>query len=221
MRYPTVDTPNADLFAAGWNGHTWRLLPLGAGSGRQELSAVACLDRNDCIAVGASRDGVEGAAAESLIDRWNGSTWTEVNLSVLRMPGGSGVLTALACPTPTWCLAVGRGPSPQTLGGPTPSLALISANGVNGGWRPITTPPGDGLTGVSCISRALCLTVGSSLDGASLTEEPLMASFDGTWTPTVPRGLGQPDRLSAVRCPTARTCLAGGTVLLTITHQPA
>src|SRR3954463_8029717 len=68
------------------------------------LAAVSCASTSECVAVGdfTNAEGVHKPVAET----WNGSSWA---LSAARNPAGStrAGLSAISCPTPTYCSAVG------------------------------------------------------------------------------------------------------------------
>jgi hypothetical protein len=61
-----------------WNGGSWTILPSPSPGtfGINELNAVAAISPTDVWAVGSSTD--VGAYAETLIEHWNGATWSVV-----------------------------------------------------------------------------------------------------------------------------------------------
>ena len=60
-----------------WNGTDWSIVPTPAASAPlgQDLTSVTCSDSSDCWAVGATMD-ASGNPSSSLVDHWDGSTWT-------------------------------------------------------------------------------------------------------------------------------------------------
>src|SRR5436309_267227 len=74
-----------------------------AGSPDVELAEVACPRPDRCIAVGSW---VSGAHVHALIESWDGNRWT-----MQRTPAPAGAtstaLSAVDCPRPQACLAVG------------------------------------------------------------------------------------------------------------------
>ena len=66
--------------------------------------AVACPAAKDCIAVGDSLKA--GKQQVPFASRWNGSKWTAL---AVPLPAGatSGEFTAVSCPSPKFCLALG------------------------------------------------------------------------------------------------------------------
>lgn len=137
---------------------------------------------------------------------------TLVVLAVTGAPGASAARSAAApadalsrvsCPTPTFCMAVGRS-HVNRLG-----VGRSLAEAWNGRtWRVTRTPSpgqaGSGLSGVSCLSPTRCLAVGSLGTGQQLT-----AAWNGrTW-----RALKAPrngSALQAVACTSATRCMAVG-----------
>ena len=92
-------------FAEIRDGGRWRLLrtPDPEGSPDVELVDVACPETDRCIAVGSW---VSGAHVHSLVESWDGRRWT---IEHTPAPGGSTstLLSAIACPDPQTCIAVG------------------------------------------------------------------------------------------------------------------
>src|ERR1700690_2175182 len=93
-------------FPEQWDGRRGAIVatPSPAGLPFARMNAVACPSRTPCYAVGehSSRLG-----AKSLIERWDGRRWSIVPTP--NPPGKTAVtLNALACPTASSCLAVGK-----------------------------------------------------------------------------------------------------------------
>jgi len=101
--------------AERWNGSAWALqtIPEPPASEEASLSGVSCASANSCTAVGSYRQ-ISGSDsyAEVLGERWNGTSW-----SVLEMPGPAqppgwwheSWLFAASCPQAEACTAVGAG----------------------------------------------------------------------------------------------------------------
>ncbi len=88
-----------------WNGSTWSINPgpgpVGSTSGLQDVS---CISSTECVAVGSYSPGPDETA--TLVESWNGSTWT-----IVSSPDASGQYSALegvSCAGPTECVAVGN-----------------------------------------------------------------------------------------------------------------
>jgi hypothetical protein len=82
-----------------WNGVQWGTLPAVNPSPTPTLSGIACAAVRSCFAVGNS------TALKSLIQHWNGSAWATMPHP---SPGSfNNHLFAAACPSTSFCLAVG------------------------------------------------------------------------------------------------------------------
>src|SRR5262249_7234576 len=94
-------------FSLRWNGAAWSTVAMrsssAAGATGSILFAVSCPTDSFCAAVGTYS---VGAANQTLVEHWNGSTWTIVPSPT---PAGAGwlSLTAVSCSSATSCLAVG------------------------------------------------------------------------------------------------------------------
>ena len=138
-----------------WDGSSWVLQPTPRLPGTEELypggvlNAVACISGSDCFAVGTTRN-------VSLVERWNGSSWSVQNTPT---PPSSqdAVLNAIACPTSTTCFAVGS----YAVQAGTVSQTRPLAERWDGTTWTIEAVPGsdnDGsLAGLSCEHRPLVL----------------------------------------------------------------
>lgn len=88
-----------------WNGSTWSQVatPSPAGATDSYLYNVSCLDASSCWAAGMY---TVGAAHRTLLEHWNGTTWT-----IVPSPTPSGTsysaLTEAACISAASCVAVG------------------------------------------------------------------------------------------------------------------
>jgi len=86
---------------AHWDGTTWGYFasPLWGQGGGAAINAIACPAVTDCWAVG-----MEGfGTANSLLEHFDGSTWTEVSAPA----APNGVLRAIACADADECWAIG------------------------------------------------------------------------------------------------------------------
>jgi hypothetical protein len=188
-----------------WDGAAWTA-PAGAmtaGTDAASFAGVSC-GTTSCVAVGSQVSGTGGRT--TLAARRSGTTWT-----VEPAPAGpralASLLTSVACPSATTCVAVGDGQR----GGNT-DLALTEV------WHPnqwtltaVHNPRGaedNNLGSVSCSSATACTAVGSA-DGNTLAE-----NWDGTgWsirrTANSPMA-GAVNVLNSVTCSTATSCAAVG-----------
>ena len=133
-----------------WRDGRWRLqaVPSPIGAAKNQLTGIACPATGRCEAVGTAGPTRGVASAEAL--RWNGTRWS--NQPIPTVPGAS--LSALACVSPSACMAVGGSDS---------GVFAERWNGTR--WRilPAPTPKGaafSGLNGVSCPSPSFCMAAG-------------------------------------------------------------
>jgi hypothetical protein len=213
----------AGALAAPWATQT---APAPADLSDSALGPVSCVSASWCMALGAADNG-ENAGGTALLDAasfaesWNGSGWA--TSAIAPAPGGTAVMVGVSCTSPTFCLAVGAVGQPP---GPTPASPLGSVlapharplaelwNGTTWAVAPALHPAGKmyaDLSGVSCLSRRLCVAVGSKgpVEGGNGV---LVEVFDGTrWriqaTPRLPHESGA---LDAVSCVAADACTAVG-----------
>jgi hypothetical protein len=182
-----------------WNGASWAIVPSPdvAGDADDVLTSVSCATSSFCTAVGAAA----GASPpwETLVEAWNGTAWT---ISTTPNVGtGQNTLSSVACPSSTYCTAVGSyfaAGQPETL----------DESWSGGAWTVQVTPDesaSSALGGVACTSASFCTAVGvASGAGGALVE-----TWNGTTWSTVPTPASR-DSLGAVSCPTPSDCVAVG-----------
>jgi hypothetical protein len=136
--------------AAQWNGTRWSVqtMPYPAGAQFALPSALSCSRVTQCTTVGAWR---EGDTVGSLIEGWNGTTWT------IQQATGGADLRGVSCPTAIWCTAVGVSPGDSGYAeywdGTTWTTQVVPV--------PHGHAHGYGLLAVSCLSAFHCTAVGS------------------------------------------------------------
>ena len=209
----------ASLTGASW---TWSpptpLTPPSSGAGA--LAAIACPSATTCLAVGT--DGSQGVAT---VATRAGAGWTwspEVRVALGQASPGLGGLNAVACASPTTCVAVGSDNSDAVT-----TTGTAAASGWT--WTPetIVTPDASGggeLTGVACPSARICVAVGSTIANGDVVSQQTggvyraeiatgsVAAGTVTWSPVsdvAPDPTGS-DALAAVTCVSASSCLAVG-----------
>ena len=144
-----------------WRGTAWSIQksPNPKGATGSELSAVSCVSRAACVAVGTSADA-------ALAERWNGTRWAVQSTPQAPPDLPSAFLAAVSCASATACTASGS--VHRDLSGMSQGWIL----GWNGaGWHVEETPSpaGAGRTsfdGVSCTSDSGCTAVGYSFTAA-------------------------------------------------------
>jgi len=100
-------------YAARLSGATWISTPISGPSGAYPaLLGVACTASNSCQSVGTTDVGF-GSTARSVIERWNGTTWTVV--PGVNPAGHTAVgFQDVACTAANACIAVGSSDHPTT-----------------------------------------------------------------------------------------------------------
>jgi hypothetical protein len=188
-----------------WNGSAWTIVasPNPAGSSNSRLVDVDCVSTTSCFAVGAT---TIGGLQRTLVQRWNGTTWTIVTSP--NPPGTSpNGLADIDCTTAAHCFAVGA-TNADSFSGQT----LIERwNGTT--WMIASGAVAGALQGVSCVSTSDCLAVGD--DQGRSDPSALAMHWNGTtWTPA-PGPQSSTDtfltKAAAVYCTAANFCAAVGT----------
>jgi Ser-Thr-rich glycosyl-phosphatidyl-inositol-anchored membrane family len=145
----------AQTLVERWNGTAWSISSSSNPGGiSNELNGVKCMSATSCVAVGDYYNASN--VDQTLIERWNGSTW-----AVVASPdqgSGQNYLSGIACPTATSCVAVGYSRNTSNV----PKTLVESWNGST--WA-IMASPNQGsstnlLTGVACSSSTSCTAVG-------------------------------------------------------------
>ena len=211
--------------AERWNGNTWSIVssPNPTASKFSRLYGASCTSPSNCIAVG-SQYNATTQVSKTLIERWNGKTWSISADAVLPGVSTSAFLFGVACTSTTFCFAVGQ----RSVSGAVGTTVL--AERWNGhGWSLVTTPKIANarflrLNAVSCASTRRCVGVGSYLppDGRALT---LAEHWNGTALTGVPSAntgeLGEGDLLVSVSCASPSSCIAAGEYELGGVGRPA
>jgi hypothetical protein len=121
-----------------WNGATWSIVPspnMGPATAFNTLNGVAAVAANDVWAVGYVADGMGNA--RTLIEHWNGVSWTLVPSPDVDGANPSDNLFGVVAISANNVWAVGNSVSPNT--GTTPSRTLIEHwNGVR--WVIVPSP---------------------------------------------------------------------------------
>ena len=159
---PPGNTAGSAVWAQLWNGASWsQLAPADpAGSIASAFSGISCAGPANCVAVGEYATGSADSEVEHpLAESWNGVAWTMLPSPPPDLNG----LTAVSCPTTAVCVVVD---------GATNRHRPIGSAVWNGStWTTLTTPNpvsafrGQILTGISCVSAANCIAVGSRPGG--------------------------------------------------------
>lgn len=161
-------------------------LPAGAA-----FTDVACPTSIRCYAVATGADGPVLAATTDAARTWSGTT----------LPG-AGLLTAIACPGETACVAGGQSPDA--------ARAAVFRTGDGAHWSAVPVPAAAPIAVIRCPDATHCLAIG--MDTRTRTPS-VLASTDGgaTWSAaTVPPSSPDPAYLAGLRCLDALHCWAVG-----------
>lgn len=163
---------SAGGFTETWDGHGWTYTS-GPG-GAVEASGLSCTAPGYCAAAG-TQDAGDAAGYGQLL---HGTHWTG---PVMPWPGGiRSNLYGVSCAGKT-CLAVGESEPSQAANGTATHPVALTWNGVT--WTRQSTPSGTmgTLYGVTCLTAADCIAVGSTRGGNGTTT--LSESWNGkAWT---------------------------------------
>ena len=177
---------------------SWTDAHAAAGSGFNQLVGVACPTSSFCVSVGFQNS---GAGLDSLIEQWNGSTWTVAS----GVPADHTQLDGVSCAGPSFCMAVG---------GYGTALSYLW-NGTTWSAEDVPIPPGttfSNLGAVSCPTINVCEAVGVG----DIVSTPVV--FGEQWNGSswsladtgIDTGLAAGSELYAVSCVGGSWCQAVG-----------
>jgi PKD repeat protein len=147
--YLPASTPDVVSLVQRWNGMSWTIqsspTPYGAGW----LNSVSCASATSCTAAGTAYNSSHfDHGSRSLIERWNGASWSTLETAVLSAPAGwwhEDALWGISCAQAQACDAVG-----ERLAAPEGSLASsesFSQHEVTPPFAHFSWMPGSPLTG--------------------------------------------------------------------------
>ena len=162
--------------------------------------SISCYSLNNCVAVARDRTDNAFFLVES-----NG-VWSTENL----LPAGnigSGQLTAVQCPSQTFCVAVGQDSNsmPMYVTIDPQTSAVITQYATSTGTVPGIDVPSE-FTGVSCVDNADCMIVGSSNTGYGIYLAESAGIFDAS--PTTESNFS--GTFTSVSCVSTYLCVAAG-----------
>jgi hypothetical protein len=177
-----------------------------------QLTGVSCVSDSDCVAVGWTIHSTTTQKRKTLIESWNGTSWSVVKSPNRDSHTDTNQLNGISCLSATDCVAVGSSQGLKT----GPARTLIET--WNGSSWSITRSPDKGaaldnrLNGITCLTGTDCAAVGDSGD------RTLAESWNGTaWTvvPSANKGpansANTANQLAGVSCePAGTTCVAVG-----------
>jgi hypothetical protein len=193
--------PRQQTLVEHWDGNTWTVTPSADTGGADVLSAITCVNSDDCWAVGNTFSSSD--AQVTLAEQWDGADWSIVPTPTL--PSSSGWLFGVSCSGANACWAVGG----NTQNGSEVDLV----EGWNGqSWSIANTPTVNGVLGsISCPEQNECLAVGSEL-GFEVTPPSSLEWNGATWS-SVAVAVPSPTldtTLVGVDCTTDSNCFAVG-----------
>ncbi len=194
--------------AERWNGTDWTVQSVPTPSGKTDafLRGVSCTSSTACVAAGYSENSTVQNSARSLIERWNGTTWT---IQPIPQPAHTveTELSGVSCGSTSACTAVGS----STASSSPPGVTTLAEHWNGTAWTIQPTPTQstfEGLAGVSCFSTVTCIAVGYTPSAKTLTEV-----WDGySWTiQTTPNPVGYGfSQLFGASCTSATACTTVG-----------
>jgi hypothetical protein len=195
-----------------WDGTSWEIVASPNTSATQNniLTGVTCASASDCRAVGYYFSG--STSAQTLIERWNGSSWTIVtspNTSATQ----SNILFGVTCVSASNCWAVGVSYDGSYFNNSVRQTLVERWDGTS--WTIVTSPNSSAtqsnyLSGVACAAASNCWAVGYY---SASTTQTLIERWDGTsWAiVTSPNASAtQSNYLNGVTCTSASDCWAVG-----------
>ncbi|MBV8430865.1 MAG: hypothetical protein JO244_06875 [Solirubrobacterales bacterium] len=198
---------NQDALAEAWDGHRWSIEPIAGPGGAvaARLTGVSCPAPTACTAVGTIVD-LQGGVL-SLVEDWNGSQWS-TQPSPDPSPSDT-ELTAVSCPSPRACEAVG-------FFAPGAGLRTLAEHWDGTSWTTQPTPNRQGRTnqlfGVACVSTTACTAVGNFADHRGSFASLVEHGRRGRWLVQLsarPAGSSN-SGLDAVSCAGPGRCTAVG-----------
>ena len=199
-----------------WDGTTWSIVPSPNPSIKANiLYDVSCVSPNDCWAVGYQADPAYGfPGSETLIEHWDGSSWSVVVSPNLAEPVPYGVLQTVACASASDCWALGYGSNAVT--GSADPLTLHWDGTL---WSLVaTTNPNPNasqfIQQVTCPSATNCWAVGQSVTSTTTDSvyQTLILKWDGmSWTQVAsPNPSPTDSSFQGLACTSANDCWAVG-----------
>ena len=193
---PSPDSSGPHSFIDAWNGTTWSQAKGAEGvDDKSELSGVSCVSSSFCLTVGYQNNEI-GGAPRTLVESWNGETWSYVPKPSNAGPYSPSDLTSVSCISSTFCAAVGT------------YLGTTLVESWNGTELSVVPSPnrgtgGNALKGVSCVSAEHCVAVGAA-DGA------LVQSWNGSTWSILESPSPEGSELNGVSCVSVKSCVAVG-----------
>jgi hypothetical protein len=177
----------------------WSVVPTPTVDDGSPLAGVSCLSASYCMAVGYSEHNCYPCNYSTLVEHWDGNSWSVMPSPTPRQQSEGTFLTAVSCASPTWCMAVGTWDDNQ--------LAM-SWNGRSWSRTAMAGSVIGQLNAVSCTSATWCAAVGYEYDFGQTYTRPLLDTWDGKAWSTVRGHVDQGEQ--GVACVRPSRCMAMG-----------
>ncbi len=193
-------------------GHTWQrggTLP----AGLQSAGALSCVPGGSCLVTGFTPTTAGHGQGAIAISSDSGATWVAANV-----PAKTGLLQSVGCATAMSCIAAGTTSSAVGAIVPAKGETLTSVDGGQTWTRSPSTPSIDDVFGIACPSPRECAMVGTKWVGQpAIGTGGVAQSRDSGYSFVASTTEYTPLPLTALACPTARSCIGvGGNTLARI-----
>ncbi len=193
-----------------WDGISWAIVssPNTSTTQNNYLYSVTCASASECWAVGFSRN---GSVYQTLIEQWNGTSWSIVTSPNALPVQGSSFFSGVTCASASECWAVGY--STANISGIADQTFIARWNGTT--WATAssanTSPTQSNyLQAVTCASGSDCWAIGYSVGPP---DQNLIEHWDGTsWTIVASPNAGtmRSNQLNDITCVSSSECWAIG-----------
>lgn len=180
-----------------WNGRRWALQRAARANGG-DLSAVSCVSKRSCTAVG----GFPFDSTSLLAERWDGSSWSRQRI-VTPPAGTATALTAVSCTSITACVAVGSYDNQECgEGGCSGASGRLMELWNGSRWSPRADDSHRSWGSVSCVSSSWCVAIHDPGE---------LQRWNGTRWSTQLKVHPRQGNLNYVSCTSTNFCAAIGT----------
>ena len=195
---------------SGAQSKDWSIVssPNTSATENNALRGVTCVSASECWAVGYY---LTDNAAQTLIERWDGTSWSIVS-SPNTSATQSNFLLGVTCRSASECWAVGYYYNDNVI-----SQTLIERwNGTS--WSIVSSPNTstadyNSLSGVTCVSASECWAVGYYFTGDNFVDQTLIERWDGSsWSivSSPNTSTTEANVVLGVTCVSASECWAAG-----------
>jgi hypothetical protein len=208
--FATINSTDQTL-TEHWNGNAWSIVTsANTDSARTNyLLSISCLSASECWAVGRANN---GAADQTLVERWDGTAWALVSSSNTNSARDN-LFSSVTCLSSTNCWATGYYLEDSQI-----AYQTLVEHWDGTAWNIIpsdnTSPIQHNVlsAGVSCASVSDCWTIGNFYNDNGIAQ-PLVEHWDGTaWSVVSSEGRGIPQNnfLSGITCTSMSDCWTVG-----------